>query len=80
MTDKDASTLNWYRRLEIALGVAQGLEYLHTFVVSNSSLYISVLLFNIHIKWETTRSQDGGVIGWGSTLRAWCEWVMDIGN
>ena len=38
MTDKDALALNWYRRLEIALGVAQGLEYLHTFAVSNSSL------------------------------------------
>mgnify|MGYP002775520465 CR=1 FL=1 len=33
-TDKDASALNWYRRLEIALGVAQGLEYLHTFAVN----------------------------------------------
>ena len=37
-TDKDASALNWYRRLEVALGVAQGLEYLHTFAVSSSSL------------------------------------------
>lgn len=29
--DKNASTLNWYRRLEIAVSVAQGLDYLHAF-------------------------------------------------
>lgn len=29
--DKQAVNLNWYRRLEIALAVAQGLDYLHSF-------------------------------------------------
>ncbi|MCO5547595.1 hypothetical protein L7F22_001046 [Adiantum nelumboides] len=29
--DKQAANLNWYRRLEIALAVAQGLDYLHSF-------------------------------------------------
>ncbi|KAH6557645.1 hypothetical protein KP509_1Z102000 [Ceratopteris richardii] len=29
--EKEAIFLNWYRRLEIALAVAQGLDYLHSF-------------------------------------------------
>ncbi|KAH7280431.1 hypothetical protein KP509_37G067000 [Ceratopteris richardii] len=29
--EKEAVNLNWYRRLEIALAVAQGLDYLHSF-------------------------------------------------
>ncbi|KAH6557308.1 hypothetical protein KP509_1Z122000 [Ceratopteris richardii] len=29
--EKEAFLLNWYRRLEIALAVAQGLDYLHSF-------------------------------------------------
>ena len=46
MTEKDALTLNWYRRLEIALSVAQGLDYLHTFAVRFSLLIIYVKIKN----------------------------------
>ncbi|KAI5055830.1 hypothetical protein GOP47_0029351 [Adiantum capillus-veneris] len=31
LIEKQAANLNWYRRLEIALAVAQGLDYLHSF-------------------------------------------------
>jgi hypothetical protein len=29
--------LDWYKRLEIAVNVAQGLDYLHSFAVLNSA-------------------------------------------
>lgn len=36
--------LRWYKRLEIAVGVAQGLDYLHSFAVQHL-----LLLLNLHL-------------------------------
>ena len=43
--------LDWLRRLDIAIGVAQGLEYLHSFAVSlklpamHRHLYLHICVF-----------------------------------
>jgi hypothetical protein len=39
-----SKTLNWYKQIEIALGVAQGLEYLHCFAVNDNVNYSAVYL------------------------------------
>lgn len=41
-----SKTLNWYKRIEVALGVAQGLEYLHCFAV-NDNVYYSAVYLNL---------------------------------
>jgi hypothetical protein len=37
--------LDWYKRLEIAVHVAQGLDYLHSFAVNPSNTFINLLIF-----------------------------------